>query len=48
MQTIDLLVIAVYLIATAWLGLTLSGRQTSVKGYFLGGRDLPWWAVCLP
>ncbi|MGP5365350.1 sodium:solute symporter [Brachybacterium tyrofermentans] len=47
MQTIDLLVIAVYLIATAWLGLMLSGKQTSVKGYFLGGRDLPWWAVCL-
>ena len=47
MQTIDLLVIAAYLAATAWLGLKLSGRQTGLKGYFLGGRDLPWWAVCL-
>lgn len=47
MQTIDLLVIVAYLVATAWLGLKLSGKQTSVKGYFLGGRDLPWWAVCL-
>src|SRR5690625_7088615 len=47
MQTIDLLVIAAYLIATAWVGLKLSGRQTGLKDYFLGGRDLPWWAVCL-
>ncbi|WP_193105926.1 sodium:solute symporter [Brachybacterium sp. FME24] len=47
MQTIDLLVIVAYLVATAWLGLKLSGRQTGLKGYFLGGRDLPWWAVCL-
>ncbi len=47
MQTIDLLVIAAYLVATAWLGLRLSGRQTGLKDYFLGGRDLPWWAVCL-
>ena len=47
MQTIDLLVIAAYLIATAWLGLKLSGKQTGLKDYFLGGRNLPWWAVCL-
>src|SRR5690625_8010795 len=47
MQTIDLLVIAAYLIATAWLGLKLSGRQTGLKDYFLGGRNLPWWAVGL-
>lgn len=47
MQTIDLLVIAAYLIATALLGLKLSGKQTGLKDYFLGGRDLPWWAVCL-
>ena len=45
MQTIDLLVIAAYLIATAWLGLKLSGKQTGLKDYFLGGRNLPWWAV---
>jgi SSS family solute:Na+ symporter len=47
MQIIDLLVIIAYLIATAWLGLALSGKQSNLKGYFLGGRDLPWWAVCL-
>ncbi len=47
MQTIDLLVIAAYLAATAWLGLRLSGRQSGLKDYFVGGRNLPWWAVCL-
>lgn len=47
MQTIDLVVIAVYLLASAWLGLRLSGRQRDVKDYFIGGRRLPWWAVCL-
>lgn len=47
MQTIDLLVIVAYLAATAWLGIKLSGRQTGLKDYFLGGRNLPWWAVCL-
>ncbi|GAA1166354.1 sodium:solute symporter family transporter [Nesterenkonia sandarakina] len=47
MQTIDLLVIVAYLAATAWLGIRLSGRQTGLKDYFLGGRNLPWWAVCL-
>ncbi len=47
MQTIDLVVIAVYLLASAWLGLRLSGRQRDVKDYFIGNRQLPWWAVCL-
>ena len=44
MQIIDLLVIVAYLVATAWLGLALSGKQSSLKCYFLGGRDLPWFS----
>lgn len=47
MQTIDLVVIAVYLLGSAWLGLRLSGRQRDIKDYFIGSRQLPWWAVCL-
>lgn len=47
LETLDLVVIAAYLVATAWLGLKLSGKQTGLKDYFLGGRNLPWWAVCL-
>ncbi|MEV0946851.1 sodium:solute symporter [Rhodococcus sp. NPDC049939] len=47
MQPLDLVVIVAYLAGSAWLGLKLSGKQTNLRGYFLGNRDLPWWAVCL-
>lgn len=47
MHIIDIAVIIAYLLATAWLGLRLSGKQGGVTDYFLGGRELPWWAVCL-
>ncbi|MBE3000833.1 sodium/solute symporter [Nocardiopsis sp. HNM0947] len=47
MHTIDLAVIVVYLLASAWLGLWLSGKQRTVRDYFIGNRQLPWWAVCL-
>ncbi|MEV2275272.1 sodium:solute symporter [Nocardiopsis sp. NPDC049922] len=47
MQPVDLAVIAVYLSGSAWLGLKLSGRQRDTTDYFIGGRRLPWWAVCL-
>ena len=46
MQLLDLVVIVLYLAASAWLGLRLSGKQGNLRGYFLGDRDLPWWAVC--
>ncbi|UYM04600.1 sodium:solute symporter [Solicola gregarius] len=44
---LDLTVIVVYLVGSAGLGLWLSGRQSNIKGYFLGNRELPWWAVTL-
>ncbi|MBQ6641486.1 MAG: sodium:solute symporter [Saccharopolyspora sp.] len=46
MRSVDLIVIGVYLIAMPLLGLLLSGRQRSSQDYFVGGRNLPWWAVC--
>jgi SSS family transporter len=46
MRLPDLIVIVVYLAATAAIGLTLSGRQRDSSAYFIGERDLPWWAVC--
>ncbi len=42
----DFIVIIVYLVGIAILGIRLGGRQRSTDDYFLGGRDLPWWAVC--
>lgn len=42
---VDYIVIVVYLISVAFLGLRASGKQTSTKDYFLGGEGIPWWAV---
>ncbi len=46
MRLLDLVVILAYLVAIAAIGLRLSGRQGSATAYFVGERDLPWWAVC--
>ncbi len=46
MHLIDLAVILVYLVAIAAVRLRLSERQRSATAYFVGERDLPWWAVC--
>jgi solute:Na+ symporter, SSS family len=43
---LDLVVIVIYLIAIAALGLRLSGRQRSAKEYFVGEGRMPWWTVC--
>ncbi|HOR27973.1 MAG TPA: hypothetical protein PLG73_08145 [Candidatus Sumerlaeota bacterium] len=40
------LIIAAYMIFTTWLGHRLSGRQATIRDFFLGGRRLPWYAVC--
>ncbi|NND72707.1 MAG: sodium/solute symporter [Rhodothermales bacterium] len=44
---LDYVVIVVYVIGVAALGLYAGGRQKSVEDYFLGSRQLPWWAVSL-
>jgi len=44
--TRDWLVIVAYLVLTTVLGGLLAGRQASMKDFFLGGRKLPWPAVC--
>ncbi|PRW62527.1 sodium:solute symporter [Actinopolyspora mortivallis] len=47
MRVVDLAIMGTYLIATPALGILLAGRQRGTRDYFLGGRNLPWWAVCL-
>ena len=42
---IDWTVIAVYMVFTTWLGHKLSGKQATIKDFFLGGKRLPWWSV---
>lgn len=43
----DYAVIVAYIAGVLLLGLIFSGRQKSLKEYFLASGDLPWWAVSL-
>jgi SSS family solute:Na+ symporter len=42
----DWIVVAWYLLLTTLIGARLAGRQATIRDFFLGGRKLPWWAVC--
>jgi len=42
---IDYIVIVVYLVGVAVLGILAAGKQKSNADYFLGGHEIPWWAV---
>ncbi|HET6527946.1 MAG TPA: sodium:solute symporter [Balneolaceae bacterium] len=44
-SVIDFIVIVVYLLGVAYFGIRVAGKQSSTADYFLGGRDVPWWAV---
>ncbi len=46
LTALDFVVLAVYAVGVVAFGLRAGGRQTTTQDYFLGGRDLPWWAVC--
>lgn len=45
-STVDLIIIAVYLIGIALIGIISGGKSKSAKDYFLGAKSVPWWAVC--
>ncbi len=47
MRILDLAVILAYLIAITWFGARFRKGQTSLREYFLGGRQAPWWAISL-
>ena len=38
-------VVVVVMLGTTLLGHLLKGKSSGVEGFFLGGRNLPWWAV---
>jgi len=41
----DWVVVAGYMVFTTVLGHRLSGKQSNIKDFFLGGKTLPWWSV---
>ena len=45
MHFVDLGVIAAYLLLITWFGAQFKQGQKTLKDYFLGGRDAPWWAI---
>jgi solute:Na+ symporter, SSS family len=42
---LDLGVIVAYLVGITWFGARFRKSQKSLKDYFLGGRNAPWWAI---
>ena len=47
MSVLDIAVIIFYMGAVTAFGLRFRGRNTSLSGYFLASRDIPWWAISL-
>ncbi|MEU3271693.1 sodium:solute symporter [Saccharomonospora sp. NPDC006951] len=45
MRALDLAIVAVFLVGTPLLGIWLGGKQRSSTDYFVGSRNIPWWAV---
>lgn len=47
MGPLDGVIIVVYLAAVTAFGLKFRKRQRTLKDYFLGDRNIPWWAISL-
>lgn len=47
MRWLDLGLILLYLAGITWFGARFRRTQHSLKDYFLGGRNAPWWAIAL-
>jgi SSS family transporter len=45
MRWLDLAVIVAYLVGITWFGARFRETQKTLKDYFLGGRNAPWWAI---
>src|SRR3954453_23677401 len=47
LNTLDLLIIAIYLAGITLFGLRFRKKERTLKDYFLADRDIPWWAISL-
>ena len=45
LHALDLIIIAAYVAGVTWFGWRFGRKQKSVRDYFIGGRDVPWWAI---
>jgi len=46
LHPIDYIVIVVYLVGVVVFGIRSAGKQQSTRDYFMGSKELPWWAIC--
>ena len=47
MQTLDLIFIFSYLIGITAFGIWYAGKQETTEDYFVGDRNVPWWAIAM-
>lgn len=47
MQTLDLVIIFGYLIGITVFGILYAGKQETTEDYFVGDRNVPWWAIAM-
>jgi SSS family solute:Na+ symporter len=46
LETIDLVIIVLYLVLTIFIGLYISKKASKdMDSYFLGGKTIPWWVL---
>lgn len=45
MNSIDWIVVAVYIIGMVYMSYALGRKQKDMKSYYLGGNNLSWWAI---
>ncbi len=47
LHTVDIVIIAVYLVSITLFGLRFRKKQRTLRDYFLADRNIPWWAIGL-
>jgi SSS family solute:Na+ symporter len=47
MRILDWIVLLAYIVTMVGLGVWANRKQTDTDAYFLGGRNMPWWAAGL-
>jgi len=47
MQTLDLIIIFGYLVGITAFGIWYAGKQETTEDYFVGSRNVPWWAIAM-
>ena len=47
LHTVDIVIIAAYLVSITLFGLRFRKKQRTLRDYFLADRNIPWWAIGL-